>query len=72
MVYYENEVYYFDPSYDSKNLYVCNRIKERFENTNVHIMETRLQTDRYTCGTYVCEFIRQISNKYHEVQKTTL
>ncbi|MBO4956371.1 MAG: hypothetical protein J6C50_00850 [Rickettsiales bacterium] len=72
LVYYNNEVYYFDPSYDSNNLHVCNKIKERFENKNIHIMETRLQTDRYTCGTYVCEFIRQIVNKYHKIQDHTI
>lgn len=66
LVYYNNEVYYFDPSYDSNNLHVCNKIKERFENKNIHIMETRLQTDGYTCGTYVCEFIRQIVDKYRK------
>lgn len=72
LVYYNNEVCYFDPSYDSNNLHVCNKIKERFENKNIHIMETRLQTDRYTCGTYVCEFIRQIVNKYHKIQDHTI
>lgn len=44
LVYYDNEVYYFDPSYDLQNLYVCNKIEDQFKNQskNIHIMETKL------------------------------
>ena len=84
LVHYNKKIYYFDPSYNEDNLYVCEEIKKRFKNIkkqpedasftdeDIHVMTTKLQIDGYTCGTYVCEFIRQIWNKYHEVQNRTI